>query len=476
MRLGIGIFLGYLLVAVLAGYFVLNVFVEEIKPSARQAMEDSLVDAANLLAELAVEDMRTGRLSSGSFSRQVASYQARRLDASIWGFSRTQPGFRIYITDAKGIVKYDSANEAMGQDFSRWNDVYLTLRGQYGVRSSPDSPQGKSTSTMYVAAPIKEGSRIIGVLTIAKSNLAVEPFIDRTRSKIIRAGYWLLGASLMIGILISLWLSGSVRKLVGYAEAVARGERAVLPSLSLTEIKRLGQALQSMRERLEGKRYVEEYIWTLTHEMKSPLTAIQAATELVQEPMPEPQRQKFLASIADQTKRLHVFIEKMLQQARLEHQQVLNAAERLNLVDIIRRAHSSMTVKLRKKGLELQISLPDQALVQGDAFLLEQALLNIAENAIDFSPEGGLLQLTLERQDSVWCLRLKDQGPGIPDFAKDRVFDRFYSLPRPDGGAKSTGLGLAFVKQVTALHGGRVEISNHPEGGAEARLYIPALS
>lgn len=472
MRLGIGIFLGYLLIALLAGYFVMNVFVDEIKPSARQSMEDSLVDAANLLAELAVDDMRNARLSSGAFAKHVAAYQARDLDASIWGFSRKRPGFRIYITDAKGIVQYDSAHEALGQDFSQWNDVYLTLKGQYGVRSSPDSKQGAST-TMYVAAPIKVENEIVGVLTIAKSNLAVEPFIERTRSKIVRAGYWLLGASLIIGILISVWLSASVQKLVAYAEAVTRGERVILPSLSLTEIKRLGQSLQSMRERLEGKRYVEEYIGTLTHEMKSPLTAIQAAAELLQEPMPEPQRQRFLASISDQTWRLHVLIEKMLQQASLENRQVLDTAELINFTDIIKRTVASLTPRLQKKRLELQISAPDEALVHADPFLLEQALLNLADNAIDFSPQESTLHLTLERQDKVWCLRIRDHGPGIPDYAKGRVFDRYYSLPRPEGASKSTGLGLTFVQQVMVLHGGRAEIENHPDGGAEARLYVP---
>jgi two-component system sensor histidine kinase CreC len=477
MRLGFGIFLGYFLIAVLAGYFVLNVFVDEIKPGARQAMEDSLVDAANLLAELAVEDMEANRLNSGSFSKHVAAYQARRLDASIWGFARKTPGFRIYITDAKGIVLYDSAQEAVGQDYSKWNDVYLTLKGQYGVRSSPALEQGESRSTtMHVAAPIKVNGIIIGVLTIAKSNLAVEPFIQRAQRKIENAGYWLLGASLLIGVLMSLWLSSSLQKLVAYAEAVTRGERAVLPSLSLTEIKRLGQSLQSMRERLEGKRYIEEYTMTLTHEMKSPLTAIQAASELLQEPMPEPQRYKFLASISDQAKRLQLLIEKMLQQASLETTQVLDSAEAVNLAGIVHEAVGSIAPRLEKKQLQLQLSMPEQATVHGDPFLLQQAIVNLLENAADFSHPAGVLYLSLEDVKGEWCLRLRDQGPGIPDYAQSRVFERYYSLPRPEGGAKSTGLGLSFVKQVMDLHHGRVTLANHPEGGAEACLYFPVFS
>ncbi|RYZ47597.1 MAG: two-component system sensor histidine kinase CreC, partial [Proteobacteria bacterium] len=345
---------------------------------------------------------------------------------SIWGFSRQRPGFRIYITDASGIVVYDSIEESVGKDFSQWNDVYLTLRGQYGVRSSPDSEHSEST-TMYVAAPIKADGKIIGSLTVAKSNLSVEPFIQRTRNKIIRGGYWLLAASLLIGLIISFWLSTSVRKLVTYANAVAHGDRATLPALSLKEIKLLGGSIQSMRERLEGKRYVEEYIMTLTHEMKSPLTAIQASSELLQEEMPQPQRQKFLRSIFDQSKRLHTLIEKMLWQATLEYRQSLQDPEPVDLVKVISRIAEASAATLEVKRLDLQIKSPDSAHVLGDRFLLEQAISNILENAIEFSPEGAAVRILLERLGDRWCLTLRDLGPGIPDYAKDKIFERYYS-------------------------------------------------
>ncbi|RYZ56803.1 MAG: two-component system sensor histidine kinase CreC, partial [Proteobacteria bacterium] len=390
---------------------------------------------------------------------------------SIWGFSRQRPGFRIYITDASGIVVYDSIEESVGKDFSQWNDVYLTLRGQYGVRSSPDSEHSEST-TMYVAAPIKADGKIIGSLTVAKSNLSVEPFIQRTRNKIISGGYLLLAASLLIGLIISFWLSTSIRKLVTYANAVAHGDRATLPALSLKEIKLLGGSIQSMRERLEGKRYVEEYIMTLTHEMKSPLTAIQASSELLQEEMPQLQRQKFLRSIFDQSKRLHTLIEKMLWQATLEYRQSLQDPEPVDLVKVISRISEASAATLEVKKLDLQIKSPDSAHVLGDRFLLEQAISNILENAIEFSPQGAAVRIQLERLGDRWCLTLRDLGPGIPDYAKDKIFERYYSLPRPHGGAKSTGLGLSFVRQVMLLHKGQVEISNHSEGGAEVRLYL----
>lgn len=477
MRLRTGIFLGYLLIALLAAFFVFNVFVDEIKPGARQAMEDSLLDSANLLAEIARDDLLSDRLTSGRFAERVAAYQARDFRASIWGFNRAKPGLRVYITDDKGIVKFDSSGEALGQDYSRWNDVYLTLKGKYGVRSSPNTDAGDSPSTtMHVAAPIRDQGKIIGVLTLAKSNLAVEPFIERTKNKIFRAGYGLLLASLLIGLLMTYWLSISVQKLVSYAEAVALGERAVLPGLSITELKRLGKSLQSMRERLEGKRYVEEYVWTLTHEMKSPLTAIQASSELLEEPMPEAQRAKFLKAIREQTLRLHDLIEKMLRQASLEYRQALEDPESLDLSEVLQSALDNLRPKLLKKKLSLTLDGVENRFIRGERFLIEQAFLNVMENAIDFSPEQGLIRISVEENAKALSMQIEDQGPGIPDYAREKVFDRFYSLPRPDSGAKSTGLGLSFVKQVMVLHQGTIELANRSEGGVEARMVFQKKS
>jgi two-component system sensor histidine kinase CreC len=181
-------------------------------------------------------------------------------------------------------------------------------------------------------------------------------------------------------------------------------------------------------------------------------------------------------SISEQARRLQLLIEKMLQQASLETRQVLDTVERVNLAAIIHKAVASVTPRLEKKQLKIQLSMPEQATVHGDPFLLQQAIVNLFENAVDFSHHAGALYLSLKDVKGEWCLRLRDQGPGIPDYAQSRVFERYYSLPRPEGGAKSTGLGLSFVKQVMDLHQGRVTLANHPKGGAEACLYFPVFS
>jgi two-component system sensor histidine kinase CreC len=111
-------------------------------------------------------------------------------------------------------------------------------------------------------------------------------------------------------------------------------------------------------------------------------------------------------------------------------------------------------------------------LVRGDALLLRQALGNLLDNAIGFSPRGGVVRIALWRSANEVGIDVCDQGPGVPAYAADRLFERFYSLPRP-GGGKSTGLGLPFVREVAALHGGTVSVASAPGGGCCARLVLP---
>jgi two-component system, OmpR family, sensor histidine kinase CreC len=112
--------------------------------------------------------------------------------------------------------------------------------------------------------------------------------------------------------------------------------------------------------------------------------------------------------------------------------------------------------------------------VDGDPLLLRRAVGNLLDNAVDFSPERGAIEITLARNGRDAQITVRDQGPGIPAFADDKVFEKFYSLARPHTQRRSTGLGLAFVRRIAALHGGRASLGNADAGGALASLILPA--
>lgn len=473
MPLGIRIFLVYFLFVGLAGWFVLGTVMEEIRPGVRQSTEETLVDTANLLAEILRDEVRDGTLTQNRLPERLRNYGQRQPQAQIWGVAKSAVNHRIYVTDERGIVLLDSSGQALGQDYSRWNDVYLTLRGQYGARSTPEDAQDPDSTVMYVAAPIRDGERIIGVVSVAKPNRTLQPYIERSQRRLAWLGGGLLGLGLLIGALLSWWLSASLRRLTRYARAVSAGQRAELPQLSGGELAQLAAAMEKMRTELEGKAYVERYVHTLTHELKSPLAAIRGAAELLEGEMPAAQRQRFVANIASEGQRLEQLIERLLNLAQVEQRQGLEEQVPVALHALVEELAQSQAARIAAAALTVENRIPVELSVRGERFLLRQALANLLDNALDFAPPGGWLRFAAARQGSQVELRLFNQGPAIPDYALARLTERFYSLPRPASGRKSTGLGLNFVQEVATLHGGALALGN-VAGGVEACLTLPS--
>lgn len=474
MTLSMRIFLGYFVVVGLGTFFVMNTLMEELKPGVRQSMEDTLIDTANLLAEIAQPEVEHGTIANGHFARSVAAFAERRVNAKIWGFEKSKISHRVYVADAKGIVMFDSAGKDVGRDYSRWNDVYLTLRGQYGARTTRSDPNNEASSVMYVAAPILDGKRIIGVVTVAKPNISVQPFIDASKQKMTRAGLVMIAVALAIGLILSFWFSSSIQRLSRYAADVSAGRRAQLPDLAGSELKTLGNSIESMRTELEGKHYVERYTLSLTHELKSPLSAILGALELLDGQMPAEERERFLNNIRVEAERIQIIVERLLNLAQVEHQQALHDPQAVDLTVCVDELLSVKQASFDTKSLRLELDLMRPLSVLGEAFLLRQALANLLDNAIDFSRAGGLIRISSRQHASVIDLEIHNQGDPIPDYAGARLFERFYSLPRPDSSRKSTGLGLPFVREVALLHGGAIEVANRDDG-VSATLSLPAL-
>lgn len=472
MRIGLRLLLGFFMIVAVAGYFIMNIFVQEVKPGVRRATEGMMVDTANLLAQIAEQDIRHHSLSQGYLIQAFRDINRTPIGAKIDNVVKNRMEYRVYITDEKGIVIFDSTGEALGQNYSRWNDVYLTLRGKYGARSTRLDPDDESSTVMYVAAPIRsEDGKIIGSLTVAKPNEAMQPVIRRSERRIEIAGVILLGIALTIGAIFVWWINRSISRLVRYAGEVADGGVPTLPNVGSTELKSLALALESMRVKLEGKDYIEKYVHTLTHELKSPLAAIRGAAEILKESPPEPVAQRFINNISQQNERLQLLVDRMLQQAQVENR-IRQELSQVDLAQVLNGVIAAKEAQFTHRGVTLKVDIASPVSVRGDKLLLEQAFSNLLDNALDFTPEGGVISVLGEVLDKRYRVAVVDSGPGIPEYALDKVFDRFYSLPRPDKG-KSTGLGLSFVREVAALHQGTICLENDEGGGARAVFILP---
>jgi two-component system sensor histidine kinase CreC len=472
VKLGIRLLLAFFLINGLAAFFVLRVFVAEVKPSVRQVVEDLMVDSAHVLAALARDEMEAGTLGNGRFAERVMNHAARPVRARIWGLDKTSLDLRVYVTDAKGIVLFDSYNVAQGDDFSQWRDVARTLRGEYGARATRAAADNDASTVLYVAAPVVDANnRIIGALTVGKAVSSLEPFIARAERKIMTAGAWLMGLSALIGLLVTAWIVWNIRRLRAYAQQAEAGVRQPVPQLS-GELGELAKAMGAMRDRLEGREYVEAYVRALTHELKSPIAAIRGSAELLQDDLPAADRARFGEQITAQTARMQQLVDHLLELSKLEQRTGLADLQPVDLAACATRVVEAAQPRAQQRGVRIELQLAHTHAVQGEPALIELAASNVLANAIEFSPPGSTVQLSVEPRPAGVALVVRDQGPGVPDYAMPRLGERFFSTARPDGASKGSGLGLAIVKQVLQLHKGDLHIHNL-EPGLQVKLVFP---
>jgi len=455
MRLGLRVFFGFFLIAGLSAVLLLKVFLAEVKPSVREVMEDLMVETANLLAEVAVDEMAAGQPApDGRLAAQLRRYTQRDVDAVIWGLRKQSLDLRIYVTDATGRVVLDSGQpSAVGQDYSQWNDVARTLRGDYGARASP---YGRHDSTvLVVAAPVLQGGRTLGVVSVAKPVASVQRFIDRAERRVFLAGAALLAASLVVGVAVTWWLVATVRRLRRYAQRVQAGQALAPPDVP-GELGDLAHAMDDMRRRLEGREQLEHDVRALTHELKSPLAALRASGELLQDELPVADRQRFAAQVLDQTARLQTLVERVLALSQLESQLGLGERQHIALADWADAQLARQAPRLAQKALTPTWTERADATTAVDVALLELAFGNLLVNAIDFAPAGSPLELAVSTTAETVRLALRDRGPGVPASVFSQLGQRFFSTARPGSLVKGSGLGLAIARRIAELHGGQL--------------------
>lgn len=499
-------FLVYLVLVGGGLIFVVNWILSEVRPRYLESMEESLVDTSNLLATtVETRAVHAGMIDPADLHAMLDPAYRRELAARIYSLQKKAIDLRVYVTDAQGKVIYDSDNgRAEGADYSRWLDVSRTLRGGYGARGTRVLPNDDASLVIYVAAPIEADGRTVGVLTVGKPTKNINELVAIAQRRILVAGAFGAGLIVCTGFAFSVWLTTPIARLTAYARAVRDGRPATLPRLAGREVADLRKAFEEMRAALEGKQYIEHYTQALTHEIKAPLSAIRGAAELLSEAMPTEERARFLSNIRREAERIQHLIDQLLQLAALEGRRELGPTQLVLLAPLVNEIADSLStlVTARNICLENKVELsnqdarsaaidsreaareaepePDRSAgpvqadlrVRAEPFLLRLALTNLLKNAIEFSPTDGKIIVTARAERGRVKICVDDQGPGIPDYARDRIFERFYSLPRPGTGAKSTGLGLSFVHEIAHLHGGTIRIENRAQGGCRAELTI----
>ena len=512
------IWLAVALVLIICGVVVFTQLFGYVKPTAQQVIEDTLLDTSKLLAASLQIPLSTGQLYD-------EAYQAQ-LDAAFVGIpaindnlgpvyqTKSYSSFRVYVTDSSGRVIYDSLpkpDNNEGQNYGRWNDVYLTLRGQYGARSTLRDNQQRDGSVMYVAQPIKNMSgEIIGVVSVGKPVASVLPYLDDTRNRMLITVLFISTAALILAGLIAWWLKQSITLVTQYTSALAEDTKKPYFYLG-HELNSLTDTIETMKHRLENRAYVTDYVHTLTHELKSPLTAIRASSELLEDDgldghmLDQDDRQMLIETVGEQSVKMQQLIDRLLLLAKVEQPTFKLSRQLTPLLPLLQTLIKDNTAKQQQQNLQpIDIYIDDQHMtnttnlpaellastsVFADQFWLVQVLQNVLDNAIHFA--DNTVDISLHSTARMVIIDIFNDGKLLPDYAIEKAFERYFSLSHQshsvqqvknqnttytlDTGSahhkadskqsdsilkKGTGLGLTLVKHVIEHHGGQVTIDN----------------
>lgn len=219
----------------------------------------------------------------------------------------------------------------------------------------------------------------------------------------------------------------------------------------------------------------------VSHELMTPLSAIRGYIETLgmpEVPIDDPTRRRYLGIVEQETHKLEAIIGDLLDLARLEGGGETLRPESVSIDDLFQRVADRHEATVRERGITLETTIePGTPAAWGDPARLEQALQNVAANAIRHTPEGGRVTLSADRRGDRVRIRVQDTGPGIPPDHLPHVFDRFYKADAARAGTSvpsGSGLGLSIVQAIVERHGGTVSAANSAGGGAVLEIALPA--
>lgn len=283
-------------------------------------------------------------------------------------------------------------------------------------------------------------------------------------------------ASLAAGLVLFLILRGVMKplaRLTDAARAMAEGDFAVrVPEVKSTrEVEELSTTFNAMADELsqvEDSR--REFVANVSHELRSPITAIRGYIEGMRDGVIPPEEQdKYLGIVSDESKRLSHLIGELLALSRLERDDAALDCTDFDVCDLLERVFMRRTGDLEKHGMDVDCDFdPEPCFVHADMARIDQVLVNLIDNAIKFTPDGGLITLRVRAENGLCTVTVQDNGVGILPEDRPRVFERFFTADRAHTSGKGTGLGLSICQRILEMHGQRIRLLDTEEGAAFA--------
>ncbi len=372
------------------------------------------------------------------------------------------------VLDAEGCV-VASTGTWLGACLADLTEIRGALAGRYSAvtrerLSDEPKPDFASISRrgdvrVFTATPVFSDGKVLGAVWMSRT--AMDPIKAAWLSR--RPLLIALGVSVLLTVLVSLFLSRRITKplrhITAAATSIARGERtfSLAPGGTVpAEIQDLGASIKTMAAQLSDRAdYIADFAANVSHELKSPITSIQGAAELMREEasgMPAAQREKFLKNIQADAARMERLVVRLLELARI--QSAPESSDELQIRPFLER----ITAGYGDRVVLDTSAAPEHVVINADH--LESAVRNLLDNAARHVGEEKI-ELTARSEANRLSISVRDHGPGISQANQKKIFDRFFTTERDAGG---TGLGLAIVQAVAQTRGGQVTFTTGPQG------------
>lgn len=317
---------------------------------------------------------------------------------------------------------------------------------------------------------------IISLLLSALLFAVLNYFFDLPKS--IPAIGWLLIFNTLISGTITAFFNGKILEpitVLNRAMAkVSQGDftQQIETSSRIREVRESYKSFNIMTKELRATELLQtDFVSNVSHEFKTPINAIEGYTTLLQGEELSREQEECVGKILFNTQRLSELVGNILLLSRLENQTIPMKKETYRLDEQIRQAILSLESKWTEKEIEFRVDMENISYI-GNEGLLMHIWLNLLDNGIKFSPKNGVVEIRLHKKDRQVLFQIADEGPGIGEEVKKRMFDKFYQA---DGSHKSegNGLGLALVKRILDLNQGKIEVENRDYGGCAVTVQLP---
>ena len=383
---------------------------------------------------------------------------------------------QVQILDNSGVVLYDSlGSDVVGKKLDSF-DVNSAIEGKQDFSKS--KREGSGEKVMSLSYPLLSSDQQVGIIRLTSS-------LDKVSKRINEDAFWyvLFGVVVTISALIVSFFAATsfvrpINELIGVSEKLAAGDYSVKAEVKgNNEISELASTLNNLSDNIIKREDMKnEFISSVSHELRTPLTSIKGWAITLQAPEMQKNEDMMgqgLKIIEDEGDRLSMMVEDLLDFSRLSSSNFKYNKEKLDIVELSKQVHTQLFPRTSSRNIDFKfVTIYKNLPVYADKNRMKEVLINIIDNAIKFTEDGGEIDLILDQEDEKVLITIKDNGEGIKDDEIAFVASKFY---KGSSSKSQTGLGLSICEEIIKAHGGKLVIKSKHKVGTSVIVEIPRL-